>query len=280
MEACFASIYLPDPMRRKRWLRSNPASAMRVAVRSELPWRAKAMLMLAMTLIIALIVAAALIAYSYSRPATPQDSGALTAEMEKMRADAKQAIAERDRKMELLVQLESQQKVDRAAGEQVQAQLRALEDENARLKEDLSFFESLLPTPANAKGVVIRSFRLQALNDSERENVRAPGRTPNRKPGGEPQAVRYRLLVQQSGRPEHDFVGAVSLTVSLQQGGRPWILQLPDATIPDAGPQPLSFRHYQRVEGTFELPEGAVVRSVLVKIQSNGEVRAQQTFTM
>ena len=266
-------------MRRKRWLRSNPARAMRVAVRSELPWRAKAILLLAMMLIIALIVGAALTAYIYSRPSVPQDAGALAAEMEKMRADAKEASAERDRKLALLVQLENQQKVDRAASEQVQAQLKALENENARLKEDLSFFESLLPTPANAKGVVIRSFRLQALNDSERESGRT-GRTSNRKSGGEPQALRYRLLVQQSGRPERDFVGAVSLTVSLQQAGRPWILQLPDATIPDAGPQPLSFRHYQRVEGTFELPEGAVVRSVLVKIQSNGEVRAQQTFTM
>jgi len=267
-------------MRRKRWLRSSPASAMRVAVRSELPWRVKAMLLLAAMLMVALIVAAALIAYTYSRPSAPSDAGALTSEIERMRADAKQAIAERDRKLALLVQLENQQKVERAASEQVQAQLKALENENARLKEDLSFFESLLPTPANAKGVVIRSFRLQALNDSERENVRAPGRTANRKPGEVPQALRYRLLVQQSGRPERDFVGAVSLTVSLQQGGRPWVLQLPDATIPDAGPQPLSFRHYQRVEGTFELPEGAVVRSVLVKIQSNGEVRAQQTFTM
>ena len=267
-------------MRRKRWLRSNPANAMRVAVRSELPWRAKVMLMLAMMLGITLIVGAALIAYNGSGPSVPQEAAALSAELEKVRADAKQAIAEKDGKLALLVQLENQQKIDRAASEQVQAQLKALENENARLKEDLAFFESLLPTPTNAKGVVIRSFRLQAVNDSERENGREPARKANRKPGDEPQALRYRLLVQQSGRPERDFIGAVSLTVSLQQGGRPWVLQLPDATIPDAGPPPLAFRHYQRVEGTFELPEGAVVRSVLVKIQSNGEVRAQQTFTM
>ncbi len=116
----------------------------------------------------------------------------------------------------------------------MQAQLKALENENARLKEDLAFFESLLPTPANAKGVVIRSFRLQALTTPR--NSKEPVRKANRKPGDEPQALRYRLLVQQSGRPERDFVGAVSLTVSLQQGGRPWVLQLPDATIPDAGP--------------------------------------------
>jgi pyruvoyl-dependent arginine decarboxylase (PvlArgDC) len=230
--------------------------------------------------LVALIVAASLIAYSYSRTSTPSDAGSLAAEVERIRADAKQAIAERDAKLTLVARLENQQRVDRAAAEQVQAQLRTLENENARLKEDLSFFESLLPTPANAKGVVIRSFRLQALNDSERENVGTPASASDRKSGEAPQALRYRLLVQQSGRPERDFVGAVSLTVSLHQGGRPWVLQLPDATIPEAGPQPLAFRHYQRVEGTFELPEGAVVRSVLVKIQSNGEVRTQQTFTM
>lgn len=253
---------------------------MKVAVRSELPWRVKAVLLLAAMVLVALIVAASLIAYSYSRTSTPSDAGSLAAEVEQIRADAKQAIAERDAKLALVARLENQQRVDRAAAEQVQAQLRALENENARLKEDLSFFESLLPTPANAKGVVIRSFRLQALNDSERENVGTPASASDRKSGEAPQALRYRLLVQQSGRPERDFVGAVSLTVSLQQGGRPWVLQLPDATIPEAGPQPLAFRHYQRVEGTFELPEGAVVRSVLVKIQSNGEVRTQQTFTM
>ena len=155
---------------------------------------------------------------------------------------------------------ESQLKVERSAQQQVRVQIKSLEDENAKLKADLAFFESLLPMPANAKGVVIRSFRMQ--------------------PDGEPNALRYRLLVQQSGRPDRDFVGAVSLTVNLQHGGRPWVLQLPDPTLPEAGPAPLSFRHYQRVEGTFSVPDGATVRSILVRIQSGGETRAQQTFTM
>ncbi len=168
-------------MRRKRWLRSNPANAMRVAVRSELPWRVKAMLLVAAMLTIALIVGAALIALS-SRPSVPLEAAVLSAEVEQARADAKQAIAERDSKLALLVQLENQQQIDRAASEQVQVQLKALENENARLKEDLAFFESLLPTPANAKGVVIRSFRLQALND-ERENGKRAGSKSESKTG-------------------------------------------------------------------------------------------------
>lgn len=245
-------------------------------MRAQLPWRMKVVLFLALISIFALVVAAALVAISFNRAPVAENIAASSAETDQIRADARQAISERDRQTALAVQLDNQLKVDRAAQEQMQSQLKALENENARLKEDLAFFESLLPTPANAKGVVIRSFRLQALNESDRD----PGRESNRKPGREPMALRYRLLVQQSGRPERDFVGAVLLTVSLQQGGRPWVLQLPDSTLPEAGPPPLSFRHYQRVEGTFELPEGAVVRSVQVKIESNGEVRVQQTFTM
>ncbi|MEP6608244.1 MAG: DUF6776 family protein [Burkholderiaceae bacterium] len=267
-------------MRRKRWLHNNSASAPRVAVRAQFTWRAKAVLLMALFSAIVLIIASAVIAYHYRQTSSPEDVRALAAEMSSVREEVKRAGADRDRSMALTVQLQNQLQIDRAAQEQGQVQVKALENENARLKEDLSFFESLLPTPANSKGVVIRSFRLQALSDGGGETGREPVRTRSTGSGPEPQALRYRLLVQQSGRPEHDFVGLVSLTVSLQQGGRPWILQLPDATVPDAGPAPLSFRHYQRVEGIFEVPEGAVVRSVLVKIQVNGEVRAQQTFTM
>ncbi len=263
-------------MRRKRWLQSpSSASVPKVAVRTQLPWRVKAVLFLALVSIVSLIVTAALVTYHYSRTPAPDSAGAAlasAAEVEQVRADVKQALAERDNKAALAAQFASQLQIDRAAQEQMQVQLKALENENARLKEDLAFFESLLPTPANAKGVVIRSFRLQPLKEPDHD--KRPGQE------SEKQALRYRLLIQQSGRPEKDFVGAVSLTVSLQQGGRPWVLQLPDAALPEAGPTPLSFRHYQRVEGVFELPDDAVVRSVQVKIQSNGEVRAQQTFTM
>jgi hypothetical protein len=68
--------------------------------------------------------------------------------------------------------------------------------------------------------------------------------------------------------------------VNLQDGGRPAVLQFPDPAMPSAGPAPLSFRHYQRLEGNFPVPAGAKVRSVLVRIRSDGETRAQHTFTM
>ena len=181
-------------------------------------------------------------------------------DLDRLRSQLAQALADRDREAAAAVNWESRLKVEQSAQEQVRVQVKMLEDENARLKGDLAFFESLLPMPVDAKGVVIRSFRVQA--------------------DAEPNSLRYRLLVQQSGRPERDFVGEVTLTINLQDDGRSVVLQLPDPAMPSAGPAPLSFRHYQRLEGIFPVPAGATVRSVLVRIRTDGETRAQQTFTM
>jgi hypothetical protein len=244
-------------MKWKLWVRNLSVSGPRVAVRTELPGPLRALIGFVG---LSLAIAAGFAIYQYGRNFGGPDGGELRAELSLVRAQLAQTTADRDRQAAAAVNWENQLKVERSAQEQVRVQARLLENENARLKADLAFFESLLPMPANAKGVVIRSFRVQA--------------------DGEPNSLRYRLLVQQSGRPTRDFVGAASLTVNLQQDGRPWVLQLPDPALPKAGPVPLSFRHYQRVEGSFSVPAGSTVSSVLVRIQSEGETRAEQTFTM
>jgi hypothetical protein len=244
-------------MKWKLWMRKLSVSAPTVAVRAQLPWPLRALLV---GIALVLAAAAGLVLYEQGRALGGPDREHLATELDRVSAELERAQAERERAATAAVRWENQLKVEQAVQEQVRQQLKSLEAENARLKGDLSFFESLLPTAANAKGVVIRSFRVQ--------------------PDIEPNSLRYRLLVQQSGRPDRDFVGAVSLVVNLQQGDRPSIMQLPDPARPGAGPAPLTFRHYQRVEGSFTVPEGAVIRSVQVRIQSDGETRTQQTFTM
>lgn len=248
-------------MKWKLWVSNLSVSGPRVAVRTQLPFALRALLA-----IIALLLAfAAGLASSGIMRDSDSDSGSADRaeqgdDLARLRSQLALALADRDREAAAAVNWESRLKVERSAQEQVRIQVKTLEDENARLKGDLAFFESLLPMPADAKGVVIRSFRVQA--DTE------------------PDSLRYRLLVQQSGRPERDFVGEVTLTINLQEDGRPVVLQLPDPAMPSAGPAPLSFRHYQRLEGIFPVPAGTTVRSVLVRIRTGGETRAQQTFTM
>jgi len=244
-------------MKWKLWLRNLSVSGPRVAVRTQLPWSFHALFALVG---LSLAVAVGFWIYESGRSLGDPDRSDISGELNRIRVQLAHITAERDKQMAAAINWESQLKVERSAQQQVRVQIKMLEDENAKLKADLSFFESLLPMPASAKGIVIRSFRVQ--------------------PDSEPNSLRYRLLVQQSGRPERDFVGAVTVTVNMQQGDQPWVLQLPDPALPNAGPAPLSFRHYQRIEGTFSVPDGATVRSVLVRILSGGETRAQQTFTM
>ncbi len=244
-------------MKWKLWVSNLSVSGPRVAVRTQLPFALRALLAL---IALSLAFAAGLASIWIVRDSGGTDRAEVGEEVDRLRSQLAQALADRDREAAAAANWESRLKVERSAQEQVRVQVKALEDENARLKGDLAFFESLLPTPADAKGVVIRSFRVQA--DTE------------------PDSLRYRLLVQQSGRPERDFVGEVTLTINLQEDGRPVVLQLPDPAMPSAGPAPLSFRHYQRLEGIFPVPAGATVRSVLVRIRTGGETRAQQTFTM
>lgn len=245
-------------MNRKLWLQKLSIKGPRVAVRPHMPWPLRIVVVI---VVLALAGAGGLALYEQGRAFGGPDRAQLATELEKAQSMLREVQAERSRSASAATQAENQLKVERAAQEQLAEQLKTMEADNARLREDLAFFESLLPMPTSAKGVAIRSFRVQPESETE------------------PSTMRYRLLVQQSGKPERDFVGTVSLKVSLQQGGRPWILQIPDPRSPESATA-LSFRHYQRVEGTFTLPAGALIRSVQVSVEANGQTQTQQTFAM
>lgn len=243
-------------MKWKLFRRKLGVSAQRVTVRTQLPWPLRALLLF----IAAAIAAAAGVAiYEYGKMFAGPGRRELMLENQTLQGQLREMKAERDRFQAVATTYESQMKVEHAAQQQLAQQVNALETETAKLREDLSFFESLLPTPSNARGVLIRSFRVQAE--------------------GEPNQMRYRLLVQQSGKPDRDFNGEVELQVSFVQDGRPSTLQVPDPATPRDAIE-LSFRHYQRVEGTFTLPQGAVARSVLVRIVANGQAQTQQMFPL
>lgn len=244
-------------MKLKLWMRKLSAGAPSVTVRATMPWPLRVLLAV---VVLTFSVAAGLALYEYVRTLGGPNRDELVAEIADLRAKLAAANSDRARLTAQVTTQDTQTKVDRAAQEQLARQVAALEVEANRLREDLAFFESLLPARAGAKGVVIRSFRVQ--------------------PEGGPNEHRYRLLVQQAGKPEQDFAGTVQLQVSYTQAGRSFTLSIPDVQGPaDSAPR-LAFRHYQRVEGSFTLPAGAIARSVLVKINSGGQTQVQQSFAL
>jgi hypothetical protein len=245
-------------MKWKLLLRKLSVSSPEVTVQSLLP---RPLRLLVVFVLLSMTTAAGVALYEYGRSLGGPDRRELAAEVERLKSQLREAEAERNQFIATISALETQMKVDRAAQEQLLKQANELNAESNRLREDLAFFESLLPTKANASGIVIRSFRMQ--------------------PDGAPEAMRYRLLVQQAGKPERDFVGSVQMQVNLVREGRILALQVPDPAVPESRRAlELSFRHYQRVEGSITLPEGATARSVVVRIVAAGQTHAQQTFQL
>lgn len=156
----------------------------------------------------------------------------------------------------------SQARIDQVAAERREQQIKALESENAELKADLAYLKSLLPA-ADAQGpVAIRRFEV----------------TPE---AGKPGRMRYRALLMQAGRAERVFVGSLQLRVTTASQGRTKTLILPDDG-PVAGRErmQLSFRRVLRVEGHFQVPEGAVLKSVQLRVLERGALRAEQTASL
>jgi hypothetical protein len=155
---------------------------------------------------------------------------------------------------------ESKLQIERAAQAQLGRQVKVLEDENARLKEDLAFFENLIPSEHRDNTLLINRFRVE--------------------PGALPGEFRYRLLLLQGGRRDKPFEGNLQLLVTLRQDGKDAIITLPEEGAAQA--YKISFKYFQRVEGTFRVAPGARVSMVQVRIFEAGstQARATQSFNL
>ena len=155
---------------------------------------------------------------------------------------------------------DSKLQIERTAQTQLARQVKALEDENARLKEDLAFFENLIPGEQRDNTLLVNRFRVD--------------------PGALPGEFRYRLLLLQGGPRDKPFQGNLQLLVTLQEDGKDAIITLPEEGAAQA--YKISFKYFQRVEGTFRVAPGAHVRMVRVRIFETGstQVRATQSFNL
>ena len=190
------------------------------------------------------------------------DRDRIGAEMADLRDRLDDERTQRVRLTDVLVSADSGLRIDQVAAQRREQQLRALEAENAELKADLAYLESLLPA-ADAQGpVAIRRFEVE----------------PD---AGEPNRMRYRALLMQAGRAERLFSGSLQLLVTTMNQGRSRTMTLPDDGPADARERmKLSFRRLLRVEGHFMVPEGAVLKSVQMRVLERGVLRAEQRASL
>lgn len=150
---------------------------------------------------------------------------------------------------------ESRLKIEQSVQSQLAAQVKVLDEENQRLKEDLAFFENLGPS-INKLSINRFSVRRDVL----------------------PGEYRYRMLVLLGGGGrDRQFQGSLQLVINMQNQGRNGMIVLPDPSQPQNPSFRLNFKYFQRVEGTFRVPELAKIRSVQVRVLEQGSNQASAT---
>lgn len=180
-------------------------------------------------------------------------------QMVNLQAKVADLTVERDQLIATASTIDSRQSIEKSTQKQLTDQINALTAENNKIKDDLAFFESLMPSASRPQGISLQRVKLE-MNGANQ--------------------LRYRALVMQGGKGIREFSGEMHISLTLVQTGKPAIMEFPDAKLGDAGKLKLSFKHYQRLEGQINLPEAAVVKSVQMTVLEKGEVRVRQSIAL
>src|SRR3954469_7203936 len=143
-------------MRFKLLHRRLTISAPRMAVRSALPWPLR---WAVAAIVFGFCAAIALWAFEFGKSIAGLDTGAKE-ELLRLRSDAQKLREERDKAQSVINTSASFLTAEKAAQERLALQIKSLEAENRQLRDDLGFFERLIPA-SGSEAVAIRGLQAE-----------------------------------------------------------------------------------------------------------------------
>lgn len=211
-------------------------------------------------------VAAAALAWAYDagRRFAGFDSSQVQQELKKAKDELADSRAELERLRAVASAADNRMSIEKSAQQKLAQQIRALEQENARVREELATLEGMLSSDSRAAaGLTVYRFKVE----------------PDVLPG----EYRYHLLLlTPTTRRDREFHGRLELVVSLSDGGQSAMMSFPEPADAGASEFKLAFKYFRRVQGTFRVNPKARVESVQVRVYENGsnQPKATQTATL
>jgi hypothetical protein len=239
-------------------------AAPRVAIRTHTPWYLR---WLGLAVLLGLSAAVAAWMYDAGRRFAGFDRSEVQEELGAARVELARLREELERVRAVANAADSRLSIERTAQQKLAQQLKAMEQDNARLRQELAIFESMVSSEAPA-AAPLSVLRAQVVPDL------LPGE------------FRYSILLRASGpRKGKDFQGRLELVVGLTEDGRSAMITVPGTAPADAAaasPFRLAFKYFQRVDGSFRVNPKARVVEVQVRVYENGspEPKATQRATL
>ncbi len=230
-------------------------SAPRMAVRSALPWPFR---WAVLAIVLGFCSAIGLWAFEFGKDIAGLEKGSkdelmqLRTEVTTLRGELAAVKAERDEAQSVANTADTLVTAEKASHEKLLAQVKQLEADNRLLRDDLGFFEKLIPAGA-VEGLAIRGLQAELIA---------------------PTTLKWQTLVMQPGRNTQEFNGRLEITFAGTVNGKPWTATLPD------GAMPIKVKQYGRMEGELALPPQVLVKSVSARVLEGSVVRATQTIKL
>jgi len=226
-----------------------------MAVRSALPWPLR---WAGLAIVLGFCAAIGLWAFEFGKDIAGLDKGTkeelqqVRAKLEDVRAEVLNLKGERDKAQSVANTVDTLMTSEKVAQERLAVQNKQLEAENQRLRDDLGFFEKLIPT-TGGDGLAIRSVQAELHNGRE---------------------VKWQVLVIQSQKNPQEFSGQLDLSFTGVLNGKPWVATLP------GGSKSFKLKQYGRMDGVFEPPQQVVIKSVTAKVMDGSVVKATQSIKL
>lgn len=230
-------------------------SAPRMSVRSSLPWPLR---WAVLAIVLGFCAAIGLWAFEFGKDIAGLEKGSkdelvrLHSEVAGLRLDLDKAKGLRDQAQSVANTAGTLVTAEKAAQQRLVAQALQLEADNQRLRDDLGFFEKLIPAPGG-DGVSIRGVQAELVKAS---------------------TVKWQVLIIQASKNAPEFVGRLEISFSGTLNGKPWVGGLAE------GPKKVSVRQYGRFDGEFEFPAQVVLKLVSAKVSDAAGTKSTQTIKM
>ncbi len=154
--------------------------------------------------------------------------------------------------------LQMSDRISRQANRELQQTLAEREEEVAGLRADVAFYERLVGSTGQRKGLSVHDVELRRDSDG---------------------SWRYTAMLTQNLNRGAVSKGGLTLSVEGTRGGKLTRLAWADLLQnPNAPPQRFEFRYFQRVEGSLVLPQGFVPGRVIAQVRADRGGTAEQAF--
>ena len=156
--------------------------------------------------------------------------------------------------------LERNAKIDKQVTKDLKNEFVRLQNEFYKLKGELEFYQGIMASTQDSKGLNVQGMRLETL--------------------GEKNAYRYRLILTNVTKNDRLATGVAKITLEGESGGKVVKYEISELAASSDARLEFEFKNFKRLEGNIMLPDGFNPLRITVELSSkdNRKKIIEKTF--